>query len=145
MMDDEKGTPCLICSQHLPLTPWSFNHPECNDRATEREKYQVCSVPFQCSLSVKSLFYLRSTRRSEANQKCRHLHRPWSASPLFGLKQSRGHWSYFKLLDGACPVLPIAHAGSSQSLINCLAALVHPSGSTQNMYLPALLHIPAWK
>ena len=96
---------------------------------------------------MKSLSCLRSSPRSQANQKCRDLHRPWSASPLFGLKWSCNRWSYFKALAAACPVLPISLSGNTESLIYCLAALLQPSSPfllsvrTHKASLPRSIHL----
>lgn len=116
------------------------------DRRGHRHRQIVSPVPFFYLLRMKSLFCLRSTRRSQANQKCRDLHRPWSASPLFGLKLSCNRWSYFKALAAACPVLPIALSGNTESLIYCLAALPHPTPSllsvrTHKASLPCSFHL----
>ncbi len=118
-------------------------------KATDRDRTSqiVSCVPFFYLLSMKSLFCLHSTRRSWANQKCRDLHRPWSASPLFGLKLSCNRWSYFKATAAAaCPVLPISLSGNTESLIYCLAALLHPrcpllSVRTHKASLPCSFHL----
>ena len=119
---------------------------------TEGARYSFSSLNFFFFfffylLSMKSLSCLRSSPRSQANQKCRDLHRPWSASPLFGLKWSCNRWSYFKALAAACPVLPISLSGNTESLIYCLAALLQPSSPfllsvrTHKASLPRSIHL----
>lgn len=79
-------------------------------------------LSLQNESSILSPLFLRS----QVNEKCRDLRRPWSTSSLFGFKLSCSRWSYFESLSAACPVLPIPLSGNTESLIHCLSALLHP-------------------
>ena len=149
----------VVRGLHCQFTPWSYAYSNVTKSPVQgcRRRQKAPDTHFHHSffffffffylLSMKYLSWLRDSPRAKANKKFRDLHRPWSASPLFGLKWSCNRWSYFKALAAACPVLPISLSGNTESLIYCLAALPQPSSPfllsvrTHKASLPRSIHL----